>query len=409
MPNAINTVKSAATIISKLAAGYLEDSTQFLKTIDKEPKSSFNQVNGYNPGDTITISKPAQFTMNNTADITSAIQDVVEQKTTLVLNNTRNVPIALTSQEIATDLSLQSWAERVLKPAMITLGNGIEAECLTSAKNAVYNSVGTAGSTMFDTDTMLSADEKLQLFLAPQDDEHYALLNSKATRSAVNARKGLFQQSTAIAEQYKAGYMGTADGLNYLRNNLLPTHTRGTATGAITVTTTVSTQGASTITLTGTGTQTLLAGDVFTVSSVFAVHPVTKAVYPDLQQFVVTANNTASGGTYTAVAVSPAMYTTGSRQNISAFPQSGATVTLIGNASTGYTQNFAYHKSAFRFVSVPLVMPDGVDMVAQETVNGITVRVLRDYQSLTDKLIMRCDVLYGFTAVRPEWAARITA
>lgn len=408
MTNAINTVKSTATIIAKMAAGFLEDNTQFLKTIDKEPDSTYNQVNGYNPGDTVTISKPARFTMNNTADITSAIQDVVEEKVTLTLSNTRNVPIALTSAEIATDLSLKSWGKRILEPVMITLADGIESECLLAAANATYNSVGTAGSTVFGTDTMLSASEVLQRNLAPIRDQ-YALLNGPARRSAINERKGLFQSSEEIAKQYKDGYMGRADGFEYMSNSLLGTHTRGTATGAITVTTTVSVQGQTTIDLTGTASQTLLVGDVFTVANVFAVHPVTKSVYPNLQQFVVTANNTASAGAYTAVAISPAMYTTGSRQNINAFPQSGAAVTLVGSASTGYSQNMTYNKSAFRFISVPLVMPDGVDMVAQETVNGMTVRILRDYIPLTDRMIFRADVLYGFVAVRPEWACRVTS
>lgn len=409
MSNAVNTVKSAATIIAKMAAGFLEDNTQFLKSIDKEPDSTYNQVNGYNPGDTVTISKPARFTMNTTADITSAIQDVVEEKVTLVLNNTRNVPIALTSSEIATDLSLKSWGKRILEPMMITLADGIEAECLTAAANATYNSVGTAGSTVFDTDQMLQASEVMQRFLTPVRDQ-YALLNAAARRSAINARKGLFQSSEEIKEQYKSGYMGQADGFEYMSNSLLPTHTRGTqATTGATVTTTLSTQGIASVNITGTSGGTLKVGDVFTIASVFAVHPVTKVVYPNLQQFTVTADNTASGTAYTGVTFSPAIYTTGGRQNVDSFPQGSAAIIFVGAISTGYQQNLAYNKSAFRFISVPLVMPDGVDMVAQETVNGMTVRILRDYVPTTDKMILRADILYGFVAVRPEWSCRITA
>ncbi|MCE7073685.1 hypothetical protein LZG74_25470 [Dyadobacter sp. CY327] len=408
MPNNINNVKAAGTIISKMAAKMLADNMQFIKSIDKEPEESFGQTNGYNTGDTINISKPARFKMNSGADITAQIQDVVEEKVPLVLNRQRNVAVNLTSAEIATDLGLKSWAKRILEPAMSGLAQGIEAEVLVDVKNSVFNTTGTPGSTLYDTDLMLSNREKLMKNLVPSDNELKALLESSAMRSAVNARKGLFQSSEEISKQYKRGYMGESDGYTFLENNLLPVHTRGTATGAITVTAQPA-EGASTINLTGTGTQTLVVGDVFTIAGVFQVHPITKVVTNQLQQFVVRANNTAAAGAYTAVQVSPAFYSAASLslQNINALPAATAAVTLVGAASTGYTNNVTFHKSAFRFASVPLVKPDGLDMIAQETVDGITVRVIRDYLPLTDKMVMRLDVLYGFTAVRPEWATRI--
>lgn len=409
MVQTINTVKSATTIISKIAAGMLADRFQFLKTIDKEDESSFNQVNGYNPGDTINISKPARFTMGTTADVTSTIQDVIEQKVPLALNNTRNIAINLTSAEIATDLSLKSWANRILKPAMSRLGQGIESECLALASAATYNSVGTGGTTVFDTDTMLQAREKLMVNLVPET-EMYALLNSRATRSASNARKGLFNNQAELAKTYKSGTIGAADGFTYLENNLLPLQTNGNDI-TFTVNTTVSTQGATSLAVTGltTTTGTVTAGEIFTIANVYMVHPITKVVTDVLQQFVSTTTVTADGGGLATLVVSPAMYTTGSQQNIDSFPQSTATITPVGGVSTSYTQNLAYVPSAFRFVSVPLVLPDGTDMASQSTVNGVTVRVIRDYIPLTDKMLMRFDVLYGFAAVRPEWSCRITA
>lgn len=408
MANTINSVSSVGTVIAKAAAKMLADKVQFVKAIDKE--DSFNeQVNGYEVGQTITINKPARFNTNNTADITSAISNVTEEKTTLTLANQTNIGVNLSSLEIATQMGLKSWAKRILEPAMSSLAQNIESQALTAAVNATYNTAGTAGSTVFDTDTMLSVGEKQALNLAPMDDKNYALLNPTAMRSATNARKGLFQSSEEIAKQYKLGYIGQSDGFTYLRNSLLPTHTRGTAATTGTVTTT-STEGASTIALTGTGSQTLLVGDVFTVAGVFAVHPITKTPYTYLQQFVVTANNTASSGAYTGVAISPSIYAASAGlQNVSALPQSGAAFTLIGSASTGYVQNLAFHKSAYRFASKPLFLPKKAEMAAIETVDGMSVRVWQDTAILTDKMILRIDCLWGITAVRPEWGCRITA
>ena len=413
MANATQTVKAATTIISKVAAKILEDNTPFIKSIDSEPLDSFGMFNNYKAGDTMNINKPARFiATTNTTDVTGTIQDFKEERVPLALQaNPTNITLAFTSREIATDLDLKQWIKRAIAPAVSNIGQKIESDVLVLVKNAVGNTVGTAGTTTYDTDTMLSARALLMKNLVP-DDNLYALLESTAMRSAVNARKGYFNKDAEIAKQYVKGYMGNADGLNYLESNLLPTHTRGTATGAITVTTTVSVEGQANMALTGTGAQTLLAGDVFTVASVFNVHPITKATQPELVQFVVTANNTASGGAYTSVAVSPAMYTSASNglQNISAFPQSGAVVTLIGSASTGYKQNFAYHPSSIRFISVPLVMPEGADNCSMSTTkNGITVRVWQDTLIQTDKRILRMDVLYGAAVVRPEWVCRITS
>lgn len=408
MSNDISTVKARTGIIAKMAAGFLSDHIQFVKSIDKADASDFDGKNGYKAGDTVKINIPTQFTLGTGADITSSIQDINERTINLTVDNQYNVPFALTSAEIATDLGLKSWAKRVLEPAMITLSNNIESACLEQAADATYNAVGTPGSTIFDTDTILSAGQKIDENGCKDYSNRMVLLNPAANRSAVNARKGLFQQSDEIAKQYKQGAMGMADGFTFLRNNLINTHTNGND-DVFEVRTTVAVQGQATLVVEGltANTGTVKKGTVFTVANVYAVHPVTKETLPHLQQFTVLEDETADSSGYATLDVSPAFYTTGSQQNISAMPTDGAAITIVGSASTGYAQNLAYHKSAFRFVSLPLVQPDGVDMVAQETVDGITVRVLRDYNVLTDQLIMRCDVLWGMANVRPEWACRI--
>src|ERR1700761_7515601 len=102
MANQALTVKAAAGIIAKTAAGFLDDHIQFVKTIDKADASDFDGKNGFQAGDTIQINVPAQYTLGTGADITSSIQDTTELKVPLQVNNQYNVPIAFTSAEIAT-------------------------------------------------------------------------------------------------------------------------------------------------------------------------------------------------------------------------------------------------------------------------------------------------------------------
>ena len=411
MANNFNTVKSTGGIVTKIAAKMLADELQFGKSIARADESDFDGVNGYGAGDTIYISKQARFIPQNNFDITSTQQDIVEEKVPLTLDIISTVGVNISSLQFASEVQIKNLVKRVVQPAVSSIAQDVERQMLVKAKNAVYNTVGTAGSTTFDVNTILSAKEKISKYLAPKDGNRFLLLDSTSGRLAVDSRKGLFQSASEIGKQYEEGFVGKADGFSWFENELVPTHTRGTATGALTVTTTVSVEGQATINLTGTGAQTLVAGDTFTIAGVFAVHPITKQPYPFLQSFVVTAANTASGGAYTNVAISPALYTSASKglQNISAFPTSTSVVTLTGSASTTYTNNLAFHKNAFRMVSVPLIMPNAVEFAEQSTVDGITVSVIRAWDNPTRKMVTRMDFLGGLAADRPEWACKITS
>jgi len=125
----------------------------------------------------------------------------------------------------------------------------------------------------------------------------------------------------------------------------------------------------------------------------------------------VTSDVTASGTSDADVTISPTIYSSasGSLQNIVTLPADDAVVVFVGSASTGYNQNLAFHKGAFKIASAPLVMPVNAEFAAQETVDGVTVAIVRDFDILTRKMITRFDFLGGFSAIRPEWSCRITS
>lgn len=413
MANVINNINEAPGVIAKMAAQMLSDKVHFCKSIDKEDPSIFNGVNGYQAGATTQISKPARFVPGTTANVTSALQDIVEEKTSLTLDVRRNVPVSMESAEIFTDLGLSKWTKRVLDPAMSSIANYVEAAFLEKAADATYNIVGTPGSTVFDTDTVLQAGQRIDENGCPDADNRFILLTPAARRSAVNSRKGLFQSSDEIAKQYKSGAMGIADGFTFLSNNRLPRHVNGNDV-SFEVRTTVSVEGQATLVVEGltADTGTVTKGTVFTIATVNAVDPITKEDLGYLQEFVVTEDETADASGYATLNISPAFYTSasGGLQNVTAFPADGDAITVkTGSASTGYFQSLAYHKNAFRMVSVPLPKFDGAHLCATETVDDMSVRVWMDADILTDKMICRIDFLGGLAAVRPEWAVRVTA
>ncbi|CAN0494609.1 unnamed protein product, partial [Phaeothamnion confervicola] len=191
------------------------------------------------------------------------------------------------------------------------------------ASQSVYNLVGTAGSTTFAPIEILNGKTKMDEALAPMGDRKL-LLNSRSGAAAVDARKGLFQSATAIGEQYKKGMIGTADGFDWMSNELLYTHTNGNDVTGATLNAT-ATEATASMALAGitANTGTVTKGTVFTVAGVNKVHPITKQATGVPQQFVVTALATANGSGVAAVTVSPAMYTATStgQQNIDALPQ----------------------------------------------------------------------------------------
>jgi hypothetical protein len=225
--------------------------------------------------------------------------------------------------------------------------------------------------------------------------------------------KGFFNPSGTISRQFKNGMMGEGV-LGYDEVNMsqsIVTHTTGSrsTSDTILVNGTVSTQGQATLSIDGgTGTATVVQGDVFTVSGVYAVNPQTRQTTGSLQQFVCTATNTAAGGAWTSIAISPAMYTSGNAlATIDAFPVDGATITFTGAASTAYPQNLLYQKDAITFATADLLLPQGVDMASRQVHNGISMRIVRQYDINNDRMPCRIDVLYGYSVIRPQMAVRM--
>jgi len=402
MANTFNNIKDAPGIIAKAAAQTLKDNLVFCNTIDKADASDFDGKNGYKSGDTIYTSKPARYIPQSTFDITSSIQDSVEGKAALTLDTISTVGMEIDSFEFATDVQLKDVIKRFVMPAAEAIAQDVERRFLEKATDATYNSTGTAGSTAFTVANVLAGRTLLNQNLAPRGDRSF-LLNSQSGAAAVDARKGLFQSSTEINKQYLDGMVGRADGFDWYENELINVHTTGSDVTGIAINDASVAEGASTLTVDGASSAPTV-GSVFTIAGVYSVHPTTKQVQGRLQQFVVTSATT------TVLGISPSLYAgSNGLKNVSALPADDAALVFVGSASTAYAQNLQYHENAFKMVSVPLIMPRNAEVAAQETVDGITVAVVRDFDVLERRMVTRLDFLGGLSAVRPEWACRVTA
>lgn len=411
MANEVLTAKNAPGVTAKLVAAHLKEKAKFLRSISKEDDATFReQYKTASPGDTVYIKKPTKFKVGSNLDITSTKQDVKQEKVALTLDKLANVAFEMTSLETAYDKPIKYWNDEFVEPAMNALAAEMDRWALQKACTYTSNLVGTAGTQPGNIRGFLSAQQKMFENLAPEDDNHFAMMNPSTNTEFADSVKGLFHNNE-VAKAFGKGYVGEGQGFTYLRSNLLPTFTNGADVSGIAVENTVVTiaNGMSTLGVDGvTSAATITAGTVFTIAGVYDVHPLTKQTLSHLKQFTVLADVTESSGNSVTLSISPAIYytNTDSRQNVSAAPADEAALTFFGSTTTAYAQNLCYHKDAFRFVSVPLYTPEGLDFAANETVDGISVRALRGFDINKSTSIMRFDILGGLAAVRSEWASR---
>ena len=390
-------------MITRKALEILENNLVITRNVNRQYDDSF-AVEGAKIGSTLRIRLPDRALVTDGAAL--QVQDDNEQYTTLTVASQKHIGVNFTSAELT--MQLDDFADRVLKPRISQLASSIDAD-VANAYKSIYSSVGTPGTTPATSLVLLQGQQKLNEYAAMMPNR-YATVNPAANAGLVEGMKGLFNPVDTVSRQFKNGMMGEGV-LGYEEINMsqsIQQFTTGSRTGSHTVTTTVSTQGQATLNITGTGTQTLAVGDVFTIGSVYAVNPQTRQSTGSLQQFVVTEAATAVAGAYTGVKISPAIYTPANAlATVDSFPQASATITFLGSASTAYPQNLIYHKDAISFATADLLLPNGVDMASRQVHNGISMRVVRQYDINNDRLPCRIDVLYGYSVIRAPMACRL--
>jgi len=398
MANSILTID----MITRKALEILENNLVISRNVNRQYDDSF-AVEGAKIGSTLRIRLPDRALVTDGAALQT--QDDNEQFTTLTVASQKHIGINFTSAELT--MQLDDFAERVLKPRISQLASSIDADVANAYKN-IFASVGTPGTTPSTSLVLLQAQQKLNEAAAVMS-PRYATVNPAANAGLVEGMKGLFNPTDTVSRQFKNGMMGEGvlgfDEVNMSQS--IKQHLTGSWGTSITVTSTVTTEGQSTLPISFTGSsKTWNVGDVFTIAAVNAVNPQTRESTGSLQQFVVTA--VASGSSTATLSISPALYSAGQAlATVDVLPASGAVVTMLGSAATQYSQNLVYHKDAITLATADLLMPQGVDMASRQVHNGISMRIVRQYDINNDRLPCRIDVLYGFSTIRPQMACRI--
>lgn len=411
-----NTVLTA-DIVAKASLAVLDNNLGFLDTFHREMESEFQtSVNGYKPGATIRMRRPADFTIRSGAVM--SVQDVIEGRLAFSVDKQKGIDFNFTSTDLT--LSVESLQEKVIEPAIIRLVNEIGKDCLDAFYKGTYHWAGTPGQTINSFSDFSKGPERLDEMAVPQDGrtailsptDHWAMLGSQTALYINDAAKSA----------YRNGELGMIAGVKMFSSAVVPTHTTGSRDDTTPITAAAS--GDQSVTydsvknlwsmdLVTTGfdnATTLVEGDVFTIADLYAVNPVTKQPTAFLQPFVV--NTAITLDSTDTINISPPIITSGPHQTVALSTGTLASNALVnfGAASTGYKQNLMYHKNAYGLAFVPMEMPAGAVNPARHTSKktGISVRVIPSYDSLNDVSAWRLDVLYGRKVIDPRIATRLS-
>ena len=399
MPNSILTID----MITRELMLRLENNLTFTKYVNRNYNDHF-AMTGAKIGDVVTIRLPPFF-VGRTGRVIN-IEPLTEQSIALTLDTQYGVDLDFTSKDML--LSIDDFGERLLQPAAANIANKIDRDGL-ALYNQIFSAAGTPGSSMTFLQ-YLNSGALLDEQSVPRDGLRSMVIGPRQQANIVDVLKGLFHSSTEIEEQYKQGTMGLTGGYKWSMDQNIANHTVG-ALGGTPLVNGASQTGASLITdgWTASVTNILLKGDIFTVTGVNSVNPMSKGDNGQLQQFVVTANQSSSAGGAVTIPISPSITTSGAYQTVTASPADNAALTILGTAATVYNQGMAFHRDAFVLGTADLPLPMGTHQASRISDDqlGISVRMIWDYDVTNDLFVARTDVLYGWVVARPQMACRI--
>ncbi len=270
--------------------------------------------------------------------------------------------------------------------AIKSLANAVD-QFIIAKHVGIYGSVGTAGTTPFNTSLTVAGQARtlLNKQLAPitdrrgvidADAEQNFLLNTNILQADQRGDQGGIVNGTIGTKLGVAWYMDqNITGQAYTPGTAWITGWTSDGSGAV---------GASTLAVVFTNSGTVKIGDVFTLGTL-------------AQQYVITANTTAVTSTTMNISFYPAL--------VSAVAT--ASVLTIGAGATAYVPNLVFHRDAFAWASRPLSGIAGVGDFASvvDPITGIALRLelSRQYKQTT----FSYDILGGANLIRRELACKI--
>lgn len=382
-------------MIADRALMRFSESCKFLKSIPKTYAKDFEGTPKI--GDEIRVPIPQHAVIRHGRVAQPAPMKTLVRPVTI--QDQIGFDLQYTSAELALDI--EEFDRRYLSQQIADLVVNIEAEVQNLAYQWTPNQTGTPDGQW----TKLAYANLARKYI--EDNGGGAgtkkmLMNTAAETTVIPALQGLFNSQQQIKTQYEDGVMGRASGFDWMGSTVTPVHLNGAGAGYLTDTPGATQTGSSIHVDTGTG--AITRGSIVTFGGVYAVHMQTKANLGYLRKFVVTEDYAGGEGD---LQIYPALTATGSEQNVTNAVADGQAVTIDGTASDTYGISLAYRPEAFQFATVDLPELTGWKNSRREF-EGVSMRVVEASDAINDMNLTRFDIMWGFGAMRPEWACRVT-
>jgi len=394
-----------STLISKEFLAVLHSSLHVTRNVDHSWNALFGKSFGpvSRAGRTVSIRKPALGTVRSTWAMNQS--DLTERKVDLTIDQIRGVDLNFSDAELALDI--EDFSKRYIVPNAQLLASAIDAYVATHMVQNTFNAVGTPGTSPNASSYFLDARRKLAECLSPDGGRKIAVIEPQTEASMVGALAGQYNPRPYISTMFEKGIMPSSNalGMEWYMSQVVPAHTCGSRDDTTPIAAGY-TEATGTIPYTGADSSATFAkGDVITVAGVYQVNAETKVSTGVLQQFVVTALVTSSGGAGDLVC-RPIVYASGPDQNVTAVPTTGAIVNK-GTASTAYKQNLVFAPESCAVAFADLEKPGGMDMAEVVASDGISIRFVRGYDIVNARMLSRMDCFFGVVMPRPEWCVRV--
>jgi len=380
-------------MIADRALMRFSEALSFIKTIPRTYDSSFKE-GAPAIGDTLRVPVPQHAVVTSGRVAAPAPLQTIIRNVQIV--DQLNFSVQYTSSELALDI--EEFDRRYLSQQVADLAVTVEAAVQQLAFDSIPNQTG-VGSAQWTQLAYANIARKYIMDNGAGPSTMKMLTNSSAETTIVPALAGLFNSQKQLDTQYEDGVMGRAAGFDWNSSTVSPIHTNGAGTG---YQVNGATESGSAITL-KTGTGIITKGSIITFAGAVAVHPQTKKSLGYLRQFVVTADFPGGAGD---ISIYPALTVSGSEQNVTGYPTNSGSVTILEAAGETFGGSMAYRPEAFAFVTVDLPELSGWK-TSRRQFDGVSMRVTEGSSLVNDMNLTRFDIMYGFGALRPEWACRI--
>lgn len=391
--------------ITYMSAEVLTNSFGFTKTINREYDDRFART-GAKIGAVTNARLPAQFRFSNGAALDP--QALNDKGMPVTLNKLYQRSFAVDSVDMS--LSVDDFAGRYLKPAMLSMAAEIDYDGLQAMVKYVGNAVGTPGTAIDDqaelNTAVAAARQLLSKNLAPVGEKKFMLGDSSWVSKGSIYNVNVFNPQGSVSAANSTGVVSTWGGFDWMETELAPTHVNGTRAGTLAIN--GASQSGASLVIDGFSSGSLAVGDVFTIPGVYAVNAQTKEAYDFLQQFSVVATpGTGASQTFT---ISPEIVGPGDpRQNVSALPADGALVTVLGASAASTQYAFGYSKDVLVFATADLdEITSGADSFRASVPElGLSVRIVKQFDIRSNQHLMRIDCLGGWAPLYPQLGVKI--